>query len=33
MLREKLDELYRIKTDPYGNVILCENRIPCQPVC
>jgi RNA polymerase sigma-70 factor, ECF subfamily len=35
MLREKLDELYRIKTDSYGNVILCENRIPChcQQVC
>jgi RNA polymerase sigma-70 factor (ECF subfamily) len=29
MLREKLDELFFIKTDSYGNVIECENRIPC----
>jgi RNA polymerase sigma-70 factor, ECF subfamily len=29
LLREKLDRLYRIETDPYGNIILCENRIPC----
>ncbi len=29
MLKEKINELYLIKTDPYGNVILCEDRIPC----
>lgn len=29
LLRKKLDELYTIKTDAYGNVILCENKIPC----
>jgi RNA polymerase sigma-70 factor, ECF subfamily len=28
MLKEKLDALYLIKTDHYGNVIVCENRIP-----
>ena len=29
MLKEKMDEAYRIKMDSYGNVIVCENRIPC----
>ncbi|HEX6222943.1 MAG TPA: sigma-70 family RNA polymerase sigma factor [Chryseolinea sp.] len=29
MLKEKLDELYYIKTDSYGNVISCEDRVPC----
>ena len=29
MLKAKLDELYIIKTDAYGNVIACENRAPC----
>jgi RNA polymerase sigma-70 factor, ECF subfamily len=29
MLREKLNALYHIKTDVYGNVIVCENRSPC----
>ena len=29
MLKEKLDELYYIKTDSYGNVIACEDRVPC----
>lgn len=29
LLRGKLDELYRIETDSYGNIILCENRVPC----
>lgn len=29
MLKAKLDELYYIKTDSYGNVILCENKTPC----
>ena len=29
MLRDKMDEHYLIKTDSYGNVIVCENRVPC----
>ncbi len=29
MLKEKINELYLIKTDTYGNVIVCENRFPC----
>ncbi len=29
MLKEKLDELYYIKTDSYGNVIACEDRVTC----
>jgi RNA polymerase sigma-70 factor (ECF subfamily) len=29
LLKEKLDELYLVKTDSYGNVIVCEDRIPC----
>jgi RNA polymerase sigma-70 factor, ECF subfamily len=29
MLKDKLDELYYIKTDRYGNVLNCENRVPC----
>ena len=29
MLKEKIDELYLIKTDTYGNVIVCEDRVPC----
>jgi RNA polymerase sigma-70 factor (ECF subfamily) len=29
MLKEKMEESYHIKTDSYGNVIVCENRIPC----
>jgi RNA polymerase sigma-70 factor (ECF subfamily) len=29
MLKEKMDESYRIKMDSYGNVIVCENRVPC----
>lgn len=35
LLRDKMDKLYRIETDPYGNIILCENRVPCccRPVC
>ncbi len=29
MLRDKLNQLYYIKTDSYGNVIVCEDRAPC----
>lgn len=29
MLKEKMDEQYHIKMDAYGNVIVCENRVPC----
>lgn len=29
MLKEKLFELYQIETDPYGNILVCENRVPC----
>jgi RNA polymerase sigma-70 factor, ECF subfamily len=29
MLKEKMDESYRIKMDSYGNVIVCENRVHC----
>ena len=29
LLKKKLDELYNIKTDAYGNVILCEDKAPC----
>jgi RNA polymerase sigma-70 factor, ECF subfamily len=29
MLKEKMDALYRIRTDSYGNVIECEDRVPC----
>lgn len=29
MLKEKMDTLYRIRTDAYGNVIECEDRVPC----
>jgi RNA polymerase sigma-70 factor, ECF subfamily len=29
MLKQKMDEWYLIKTDCYGNVIACEDRIPC----
>src|SRR5436190_13112320 len=29
MLKEKMDEAYIIKTDAYGNVIVCEDRGPC----
>jgi RNA polymerase sigma-70 factor (ECF subfamily) len=29
MLKEKLDELYYIKTDSYGNIISCEDKRPC----
>jgi RNA polymerase sigma-70 factor (ECF subfamily) len=29
MLREKFDALYRVETDAYGNVMVCEDRVPC----
>lgn len=29
MLKEKLQTLYRIETDGYGNILVCENREPC----
>ena len=29
MLREKLTNLYKIETDCYGNIILCEDKKPC----
>lgn len=28
-LKEKLDELYLIEADKYGNIIRCEDRRPC----
>jgi RNA polymerase sigma-70 factor (ECF subfamily) len=33
MLREKMEELYFIKTDAYGNIIECEDRMPCDCHC
>jgi RNA polymerase sigma-70 factor (ECF subfamily) len=29
MLREKMNIAYRIRFDSYGNVIVCEDRVPC----
>jgi len=29
MLRRRMDESYVIKMDAYGNVTVCESRIPC----
>jgi RNA polymerase sigma-70 factor (ECF subfamily) len=29
MLREKLEEILIVKTDGFGNVILCKDRGPC----
>jgi len=29
MLKEKMDTQYKIKMDKYGNVLVCENRVPC----
>ena len=29
MLKEKMEPLYNIKTDAYGNVIVCEDRVQC----
>ncbi|GHN02045.1 RNA polymerase sigma factor SigZ [Cytophagales bacterium WSM2-2] len=30
MLKNKMDENYKIKMDSYGNVTVCENRVPCK---
>jgi RNA polymerase sigma-70 factor (ECF subfamily) len=29
MLKEKLDELYLVKADSYGNILVCSSRISC----
>lgn len=29
MLKEMMDKEYHVKLDNYGNVIRCENRVPC----
>lgn len=29
MLKEKMEARYHIKTDGYGNVLVCEDRVPC----
>lgn len=29
MLKEKLHDLYKIETDSYGNIIVCEDKVPC----
>ena len=29
MLKEKIDALYLIETDVYGNIIVCKNRVSC----
>ena len=29
MLRERMEQNYRIKFDHYGNVVQCENKVPC----
>jgi RNA polymerase sigma-70 factor (ECF subfamily) len=29
MLKEMMDREYHVKLDSYGNVIRCENRLPC----
>ena len=29
MLKEKMEVLYKIETDGYGNVLVCEDRVPC----
>lgn len=30
LLKEKMDAQYVIKMDAYGNVIVCENKVPCE---
>lgn len=29
MLKEQMDNSYLIRMDSYGNVVTCENRVPC----
>lgn len=29
LLKQKLQDLYHIKTDAYGNVLVCEDKLPC----
>lgn len=29
LLKEKMDALYHIQTDSYGNILVCEDRVPC----
>jgi|SRR5688572_5071754 len=29
LLKEMIEALYLIKTDSYGNILVCENRFPC----
>jgi RNA polymerase sigma-70 factor (ECF subfamily) len=29
MLKEKMDAAYHIKFDSYGNVIVCQDKVPC----
>lgn len=29
LLRQKMDEAYNIQVDPYGNAIVCKDRLPC----
>jgi RNA polymerase sigma-70 factor (ECF subfamily) len=29
MLKEKMEAQYKIETDGYGNVLVCEDRVPC----
>lgn len=29
MLKEKMDDAYLIKFDSYGNVVVCEDKVPC----
>jgi RNA polymerase sigma-70 factor (ECF subfamily) len=29
MLKEKMEKLYKIETDGFGNVLVCEDRLPC----
>lgn len=29
MLKEKMEQEYRIEMDKYGNVITCQNKVPC----
>ncbi len=29
ILKEKMEERYNIKADSYGNIVVCENKVPC----